>query len=806
MEINNSNSYKTYNTSLQDIDMGIDANNTNSIMSLLRNSIYSNPLESLVREVLSNAIDAHLRAGVKTPLIVSTEQDKVSSQHYFSVEDFGESMNVSKIKEVYSQMGTSSKTSSNTEMGMWGIGSASPLAYTDEFFITTKTKENNKFIERKWVQYIDSSQIGKISLLEEKELSSNVTGTIIKVPFKVEDTDKLIQYINTYLSYCLVSYKTKGFSFKDARPFFNVLGKDWGLLLNTRNWYSESDSFIESSIVVAGIPYRINKNVLKKHIDNKDYEVVIKSLIDTNNKRLSNNLDIFNRFITASWHLKYVLTAHIGDVDLSASREDLQYTEKTCLYLYKALFRMYQEYSIHLEIDYSKNPSYLQACINYTNLSNGPLENNVVSNINWEKENLVLDRKPLVLKINSNIYLKTYTVEEHGSSYLGKEKRKVLTSKEANRVSCFYLSSKEKIKFVLQDTDYKNYSKFIKYYLLTKLPKDSTIYLVQPEQIKLLQDWVLDEHLLIKLSDIVLDYKKLNKKRSSKVVRDRSVFNSLQYKGTVIRERAESYGIFFNYNKAPSNPSEKQYYILESEFLDLAQVGIELPKLGWNSVRFESFFNQYLINKEISFNNVWYATKPSKYFSNENWINLSSLIKEEFKQLDKEKLIRFNKKLFIKSYVPLVSFAFENLEPAPLDNSSLYFKLKEKLTNIKKDIESLDADFKLLASLTNEDFRTMIGLYKPFSMDSQVNKLRCCELYQQDSDLKVYIEFLNNYPLLKDIDEYSVYKNHRCKQSWWDYIEARSLVLKDSKTNITFEESSKSNKEFKAMLDYYSKL
>ena len=73
MKITNNVDYKSYNNSLHNIDMGLDVSKTDSIMTLLRNSIYSNPIESFVREIYSNAIDAHLKSGIELPIKVTIE-------------------------------------------------------------------------------------------------------------------------------------------------------------------------------------------------------------------------------------------------------------------------------------------------------------------------------------------------------------------------------------------------------------------------------------------------------------------------------------------------------------------------------------------------------------------------------------------------------------------------------------------------------------------------------------------------------------------------------------------------------------
>ena len=57
--INNTSSRKFEGK--EHIQMGLDLENTSVIMNMLRNNIYTDPINSLVRELYSNAVDAHNR-------------------------------------------------------------------------------------------------------------------------------------------------------------------------------------------------------------------------------------------------------------------------------------------------------------------------------------------------------------------------------------------------------------------------------------------------------------------------------------------------------------------------------------------------------------------------------------------------------------------------------------------------------------------------------------------------------------------------------------------------------------------------
>jgi sensor histidine kinase regulating citrate/malate metabolism len=99
----------------EDIQMGLDLDNTFAIMNLLRNNIYSDPIKSIVREIYSNAIDAQKRVDSTASIELSiTDEGNI---HFFSVRDFGASMDKEVISTIYAKMGKSDKRDSNLEHG-----------------------------------------------------------------------------------------------------------------------------------------------------------------------------------------------------------------------------------------------------------------------------------------------------------------------------------------------------------------------------------------------------------------------------------------------------------------------------------------------------------------------------------------------------------------------------------------------------------------------------------------------------------------------------------------------------------------
>jgi hypothetical protein len=116
----------------------VDENSLAKIMSVLTN-LYSDPEGAVVREYLTNALDAQIEAQeadsnyVWRPIEVTTPS--MFSKEY-KVRDFGPGMNADDLKDIYSKYGKSTKESSQTVTGMLGLGSKCALTYTGQFTIT----------------------------------------------------------------------------------------------------------------------------------------------------------------------------------------------------------------------------------------------------------------------------------------------------------------------------------------------------------------------------------------------------------------------------------------------------------------------------------------------------------------------------------------------------------------------------------------------------------------------------------------------------------------------------------------------
>jgi len=99
---------------------------------LMSEALYSNKEEAVVRETISNAIDAHIRAGTPERAVEIT-----ITENEFTVRDFGAGIHDDDIADVFCSMFGSDKTDDDTQIGGFGAGAKAPFAIADHFTVTS---------------------------------------------------------------------------------------------------------------------------------------------------------------------------------------------------------------------------------------------------------------------------------------------------------------------------------------------------------------------------------------------------------------------------------------------------------------------------------------------------------------------------------------------------------------------------------------------------------------------------------------------------------------------------------------------
>lgn len=176
------------------IEMSLDQDSSQILMNMLSKNLYSDPIGSLIRETCSNALDSHRRINQTAPIVVSLGVNENNS-YEFSVEDIGSGLDEDDVKNIISKYGKSTKRMSVNELGMFGLGYKSPLAYTSSFYFICR-KDG---IERKYIMY-EKEEINSIDLLHATSTIEQ-NGVKIIVPINHNDVSTFLKKIKEQLCY-----------------------------------------------------------------------------------------------------------------------------------------------------------------------------------------------------------------------------------------------------------------------------------------------------------------------------------------------------------------------------------------------------------------------------------------------------------------------------------------------------------------------------------------------------------------------------------------------------------------------------
>ena len=158
-------------------DVKLDASASQLIMDVLA-KLYDNPVETAIREYVSNAYDANVEAGSTVPVHLHVP---TKDEPYLEVSDTGNGLDYLGIVSVFANFGTSTKRDSNEFIGGFGIGSKSGLAISDKIHVSSVCNGplNEFVIERK-------NGILQTRFIVENKKTLDHSGTTVTVNVKYD--------------------------------------------------------------------------------------------------------------------------------------------------------------------------------------------------------------------------------------------------------------------------------------------------------------------------------------------------------------------------------------------------------------------------------------------------------------------------------------------------------------------------------------------------------------------------------------------------------------------------------------------
>ena len=262
--------------------------------------IYPDIIKAIVRELFTNAWDSQKVAGtLDTPIDIHLP---TKWEPYFSIRDYGVGMSPTQIDNIYSKVFESSKDQSDDEAGMFGMGSKTPLGYTDSFTVVSYVDGHFWSYD----VYLDNTGSPVITLVAQGETDEpNGVSVTVSVDEKDFDTFKLHAERFALNAGTAININRKTV-INNTEPLFK--GDGWVVLKQT-------DLFDNGIYVRMGcVLYQIKFSMLNSYLNYNERDN-----------------------IEWSWKTPVIIDFPIGTFNVTGSREDITYTKEAAQLIYNRL-------------------------------------------------------------------------------------------------------------------------------------------------------------------------------------------------------------------------------------------------------------------------------------------------------------------------------------------------------------------------------------------------------------------------------------------------------------------------------------
>jgi hypothetical protein len=293
-------------------DMTLSEDSTGIIFQMFSKNIYSNAIGSVVREITSNCFDSHIEAKTDFPVVIRKNYDKLTDEYSISFIDFGVGMSPERISKIYRKYFTSTKRADNQQIGCFGLGSKTPLAYkrstghgVDEYDNSYQVITIFDSIKYSYLVYEGKNKFPKITL-QDKQATTEGNGTEVRVPVLKDHVWNFEKEMLKQLYY-----------------FENIVFEGFDTILN--------DGTVEKSDLTNEYQIIRGKNFLFRGHDYSHYIHICLGRV-----AYPIDFDILN-LNEADYRIPIALKLEVGDLNVNVSRETIDYSESTIKMLIKKL-------------------------------------------------------------------------------------------------------------------------------------------------------------------------------------------------------------------------------------------------------------------------------------------------------------------------------------------------------------------------------------------------------------------------------------------------------------------------------------
>lgn len=296
----------------------------------MTSKLYVNKIHTPVREYISNACDAMRASRRKRPIRVAvvTIAGRYGESFFFCVEDAGNGLTQEEMEALFMGYFASKSRNRPTANGTFGLGAKSAFAYTQEFFVRS-TQEG---VSNHYRIFLNSKGYPEMVGVDRQayplpRYQDSKSGLQVCFEISRSDFPDFLRAMKQVASWATRPIEVGVVNKDRGSEFFNLVESVSSSLVNLGScehaeiFLGESDDqrFQDDRREGANLGIRVWMGDLSYPVQAKYLKVFLKKSVPMSLKHLKGLVD----------HGNIALRMPLGSVDLNASRESLEYTEKT---------------------------------------------------------------------------------------------------------------------------------------------------------------------------------------------------------------------------------------------------------------------------------------------------------------------------------------------------------------------------------------------------------------------------------------------------------------------------------------------
>lgn len=273
---------------------------------ILSDKLYKFKIEAIIRELSTNAVDAHFDAKQTRPFEIwlPTHLDNV-----FKIRDYGVGLSHDNVMRLYTTYFESTKDSSNDYNGALGLGSKAPFSYVNTFNVVSYFN-GKKSLYTAYISDLDTPSI----LFAGSEDTSEPNG--LEISFPVDHDVAAFQRAAMKILYWFGENRPIVHGFSQFQK--DMVERDSHILEIGSNWRIYKNSFLNGAhILQSNVCYPIDKSLMGA-LTSSQQEILTKAIV----------IEVPN-----------------GSVNFAPSREELDYDKNTVTNIKKIVDGIHKEIS-----------------------------------------------------------------------------------------------------------------------------------------------------------------------------------------------------------------------------------------------------------------------------------------------------------------------------------------------------------------------------------------------------------------------------------------------------------------------------